>query len=91
MTKYINTLFAIMFVALCFSCNDRTLNNFEVPGGQDQQVINDNTNLDKFVDDVKPYVDDNNNNNNNNTETQKAVFYNDNNAPSAETPPQAVK
>lgn len=69
MTKYINTLFAIMFVALCFACSNRTIGSFEVPAAQDQGI--NNNNLDQFVDDVKPFED---------TEAQKDAFYNDNTA-----------
>ncbi len=70
MTKYIKTLFAITFVALCFACSDRTIGSFEVPDAQDQG-INNNSNLDQFIDDVKPFED---------TDTQLESFYNDNSA-----------
>ena len=71
MVKYIKILFAISFVVMLCSCDgDRTLSNFEAPQTQDQQEINKNTQLDKFVDVVEPYND---------TEAAKASFYEDKN------------
>ena len=73
MSKYINTLFAFMFVALFFSCSNRTISDFEVPAVQEQQSVNNNSNLDQFVDDVKPFEETPAAQ----TEAQKADFYND--------------
>ena len=74
MIKYIKALFAIAFVVFCYSCNaDRTLvSGLEVPTtDQEQQAINGNSNLDKFVDEVKFYPEDAT------TQAEKDAFYND--------------
>ena len=76
MSKYLTILFAIMFVVLCFSCSGRTIREFEAPVAHDQQGVTNNSNLDQFVDDVKPYPD------NNNADAQQDAFYNDNNSSS---------
>jgi len=75
MSKYINTFFMAIFVLFCSSCSNRTISEFEVPVAQDQQTINNNSNLDKFVDEVKTYPEANN------TEAQKEAFYNDDSVP----------
>ena len=76
MTKYINTLFAFIFFAICFSCSNRTISDFEVPVAQEQQNLNDGANLDQFVDVVNRFPEENN------TEAETEAFYNDNSVPS---------
>jgi hypothetical protein len=67
MFKYAKIFLAIFFITMLCSCDDTSHStNFGTTQTQDQQAVNSNSNLDKFVDVVEPFND---------TEAQKAAFY----------------